>query len=998
MIRVLSATFVALVCLGQLASLRADEKPVEPIEVRKVVADGKLNFDESLLRVEVTLQSDRRHITIVTLGDSITKGMRRGVTSHQTFASLLETQLRENGTPVRVINVGIGGERTDQALKRLDRVIALKPDIVTMMYGTNDSYVDPGKTASRITLDEYRSNLSKLVTGLLRRGIRPVLMTEPRWADDARPNGLGEHPNVRLEPYVAACRKTAREWRVPLVDHFATWTESRETGVTLRAWTTDGCHPNPVGHRELAAAMLPVIQQAIGPELKTRRQLMSGESIRVVCFGDSVTGVYYHTGSRRAYTDMLGIALRRANPRAKVEMINAGISGHTTVNALARIDRDVLSHQPDLVTVMFGLNDMTRVPLDEYRANLKEIVANCRAAESEVVLATPNNIISTSGRPTEKLIQYCDVVREVGRELSVPVCDSYRELDAIRSHDRFDWRLLMSDAIHPNMDGHKRLATALAQTITGLRVSLEDVPPPQPAVAKTLALLRDKKPIHVLAMPPFDELIEPAIREFYPGAEVKVEPWPVEGLPLAKVEQDAKARVRKTKPDLVLIAVSRTATAETNESFVHSYAWIMNWSLNFGPPTWDCVVVHPSVPDPNAKGDDRDSLVRRLVRAQDLRLIDRPPGSKADASSILRKWLRQQADEEVIYNVELADPASPSAPARVHRVVQFRDQNGFPVGYALRFATEVCTDKQCRLAEVTMVWNAIGYYERLECLPGKPLTKKKHVPFEPDDYARLDRILRDRNSILATQPVTFFAKLVEEPKQVEDPQGMDALTSATPLAVQESVVKDAAYTTWVMWRWANGAMVQKLLAITEQSCTPRYLKYLLRSQDRTCVDFALKYVMQHHPDDAQYMEEVLHVLETGDRDHVILALRFLSGATKDQESLHARLIESCCRMKETYSPIVIRFLAAERDLPRTTLEGLTAHLDRLTFFPIHLILRLLEERAFFSERTESDVVALLDSDDFFIARRACEYLMKQDLRSEAEKKVTEFRKQNRDRL
>ena len=179
----------------------------------------------------------------------------------------------------------------------------------------------------------------------------------------------------------------------------------------------------------------------------------------MVCFGDSVTGVYYHTGSRRAYTDMLGIALRRVSPRAKIDMINAGISGHTTADALARIDRDVVRRKPDLVTVMFGLNDMTRVPLNKYRANVKEIVRKCRAAGAEVVLATPNNVISTTSRPTKKLIAYCDVVRDLGRELDVPVCDLYREFDAVRAHDAYDWRLLMSDAIHPNMDGHKRIAT-----------------------------------------------------------------------------------------------------------------------------------------------------------------------------------------------------------------------------------------------------------------------------------------------------------------------------------------------------------------------------------------------------------------------------------------------------------------------------------------------------------------------------------------------------------
>ena len=49
-----------------------------------------------------------------------------------------------------------------------------------------------------------------------------------------------------------------------------------------------------------------------------------------------------------------------------MKVINAGISGHTTTEGLARLDRDVLQHKPDLVTVSFGLNDMIRVPEEQF--------------------------------------------------------------------------------------------------------------------------------------------------------------------------------------------------------------------------------------------------------------------------------------------------------------------------------------------------------------------------------------------------------------------------------------------------------------------------------------------------------------------------------------------------------------------------------------------------------------------------------------------------------
>ena len=101
------------------------------------------------------------------------------------------------------------------------------------------------------------------------------------------------------------------------------------------------------------------------------------------------------------------------------------------------------------------------------------------------------------------------------------------------------------------------------------------------------------------------------------------------------------------KPDLVLLAVPRTATSDSDEAFAGSYGWVMNWSLNFGPPTWDCVVIHPSVFETTTDVQPRDELVRRLVRAQDLDLIDRPAGSSSKLETILQDWLASQFESEV---------------------------------------------------------------------------------------------------------------------------------------------------------------------------------------------------------------------------------------------------------------------------------------------------------------------------------------------------------------
>lgn len=223
-----------------------------------------LYFSIALLLVSVSTARAAEPVLIVTLGDSITKGYREGVKPEETFSAYLEAGLKRKGIEATVTNVGIGGERTDQALLRLEKdVIAKKPKFVTIMYGTNDSYVDIGAKKSRLTVEEYRKNLQSLVTKLREVKIEPILMTPPCWGDKAGVDGSGEHPNKKLEPFANACRDVANEMKTPLVDHYLAWRKRRGRGVDISTWMTDECHPNAEGHKYMADFMLPVVERVI---------------------------------------------------------------------------------------------------------------------------------------------------------------------------------------------------------------------------------------------------------------------------------------------------------------------------------------------------------------------------------------------------------------------------------------------------------------------------------------------------------------------------------------------------------------------------------------------------------------------------------------------------------------------------------------------------------------------------------------------------------------
>jgi len=366
--------------------------------------------------------------------------------------------------------------------------------------------------------------------------------------------------------------------------------------------------------------------------------------VRVVCLGDSVTGAYYHTGSKRAYCDMLGIALERLYPGAEVTVVNAGISGNTSAQGLARLDTDVLAHEPDLVTIMFGLNDMRRTELADYRANVEALVERCLAADAEVVLCPPTWASNLDAMPLDLQDQYVAAVEEVAAAHGIVVADCYRAFRDLQQADPEAYDLTMSDAIHPNMNGHKLIAEVIARAISGREVALADVPPPPVQMQQSFARMADGQPVRVIATPPFDGLVEEALQAAC-GADVAVEvtTWPVAAT-VGEMEQWAKTDVRAAAPDLVVVAVPADATAADRGAYVAAYEWTLNWSLAFGPGTWDCIPVLPSVaaPDLTSEQQANAEIARALIAGKDLRAVDRAPDDGASAAELLAAFIAGQ--------------------------------------------------------------------------------------------------------------------------------------------------------------------------------------------------------------------------------------------------------------------------------------------------------------------------------------------------------------------
>ena len=191
---------------------------------------------------------------------------------------------------------------------------------------------------------------------------------------------------------------------------------------------------------------------------RTRWDIESGADATIVCFGDSITAGY---AVRRGFPSFLLESLRQRFPDSKIEMINSGISGDTSQDGLGRLDWAVLSYEPDLVTINFGINDcVLGLSREEFEMNLVEMVRRIRAGpDSEILLLSSQPLESPPY--DQRVLDYYQTVERVAKEMNVGFVDVYGAwMKRVQAGMPLD-SLILPGLDHPNEAGYRIIAEEL---------------------------------------------------------------------------------------------------------------------------------------------------------------------------------------------------------------------------------------------------------------------------------------------------------------------------------------------------------------------------------------------------------------------------------------------------------------------------------------------------------------------------------------------------------
>ena len=163
----------------------------------------------------------------------------------------------------------------------------------------------------------------------------------------------------------------------------------------------------------------------------------------IICFGDSLT---FGTGASTGMDYPSRLSRLLGKP-----VINAGVPGNTTADALQRLEADVLEKNPGYVLLTLGGNDLkNRVGKATAFSNLEAIVRSIQSAGAMVVLGGID--IPMYGRGFGEA--YKELAEKTGSVLIPNVFEGIMGKSS-----------LMSDPIHPNDAGYEKMAAMFHETL-----------------------------------------------------------------------------------------------------------------------------------------------------------------------------------------------------------------------------------------------------------------------------------------------------------------------------------------------------------------------------------------------------------------------------------------------------------------------------------------------------------------------------------------------------
>lgn len=176
----------------------------------------------------------------------------------------------------------------------------------------------------------------------------------------------------------------------------------------------------------------------------------AGAPLRYVALGGSIT---------QSGAGWIGPWLKEQFPASRVTTVNSGMSATGSALGVFRIDRDVISHQPDLVAIETCVND-DGLPDDVTIRYVESLVVRLKRLPHPPAII----FIEAAAKNGSKIQRH----RQVARHYGLLEVDLQAAVEVRLKRSGQDWSAFFIDNVHPNEAGNQFYARTIEQTLAPL--------------------------------------------------------------------------------------------------------------------------------------------------------------------------------------------------------------------------------------------------------------------------------------------------------------------------------------------------------------------------------------------------------------------------------------------------------------------------------------------------------------------------------------------------
>ena len=194
-------------------------------------------------------------------------------------------------------------------------------------------------------------------------------------------------------------------------------------------------------------------------------------SKKVLFFGDSIT--YNGTSWEGAYINLISRYAKESGI-SDAEFIGSGVPGDRVTDLYLRMEKDVLSQNPDIVVIFIGVNDIWHKILSGTGTDYKKfglfydaLVKRLQNQNIQVMLCTPSTIGEKKDFTNEcdgDLNKYSQWIRNYAVENNIPLVDlrkAFLDYEVKNNTENKEKGVLTADGVHLKPEGSKLVANEM---------------------------------------------------------------------------------------------------------------------------------------------------------------------------------------------------------------------------------------------------------------------------------------------------------------------------------------------------------------------------------------------------------------------------------------------------------------------------------------------------------------------------------------------------------